>query len=146
MRSGKAASGLILMAGSRFLLDTNIVIALFAGDPAVTGRLAQIAEVFVPSVVVGELLYGARRSSRVADNTARVNELAAATTVLPCDLGTAILYGEIKDQLRLKGRPIPENDVWIAAVARQHSLSLASRDDHFRFVDGLAVEPWRAVP
>ena len=66
--------------------------------------------------------------------------------MLPCDLGTAAAYGQIKDELRLKGRPIPENDVWIAAVARQHGLILASRDDHFRSVDGLAVEAWKSGP
>src|SRR5437868_5467525 len=101
------------MPGSRFLLDTNIVIALFSGEAAVTARLAQAGEVFLPSIVVGELLFGARKSLRVSENIARVNNLAAATSVLSCDLGTANVYGEVKDELRLKGRPVPENDVWI---------------------------------
>ena len=109
------------MPGSRFLLDTNIVIAFFAGDGDVTAKLAQTGEVFVPIVVIGELLFGARKSSRVTENIARINDLAATSTILPCDLGTAAPYGEVKDQLRRKGRPIPENDVWIAAVARQHA-------------------------
>ena len=134
------------MAGSRYLLDTNIVIAFFAGDAAVAAKLAHAAEVFVPIVVIGELLFGARKSARPTDNIGRVNALAAATSVLPCDLGTAAIYGEIKDELRLKGRPIPENDVWIAAVARQHGLTLVSRDDHFRLVDRLSVEKWTGSP
>jgi len=92
------------MPGSRFLLDTNIVIALFSGEAAVTARLAQAGEVFLPSIVVGELLFGARKSLRVSENIARVNDLAAATSVLSCDLGTAHVYGEVKDELRLKGR------------------------------------------
>jgi len=48
----------------------------------------------------------------------------------------------VRDRLRLKGRPIPENDIWIAAVALQHGLPLATRDDHFNEVDGLRVENW----
>jgi tRNA(fMet)-specific endonuclease VapC len=83
------------MPGSRFLLDTNIVIAFFAGDAAVTAKLSQTAEVFVPIVVVGELLFGARKSSRVTENIARVNDLAAAATIVPCDLATAGVYGEV---------------------------------------------------
>ena len=130
------------MTGSRFLLDTNIVIALFAGDAAVHGRLAKGAEVFIPCTVIGELLFGARKSGKVSENVQRVNTFAAANAVLPCDLETAVVYGEVKDALRSKGRPIPENDVWIAAVAQQDLLTLVSRDDHFRHVDRLAIEAW----
>ena len=72
--------------------------------------------------------------------------VAAATSVLSCDLGTAHVYGEVKDELRLKGRPIPENDVWIAAVARQHGLMLVTRDEHFQHVNGLGVEGWTTMP
>ena len=67
------------MAGSRFLLDTNIVIASFAGDAAVTANLARAAEVFLPVMVVGELSFGARKSARAADNIARVDAFVAAT-------------------------------------------------------------------
>jgi tRNA(fMet)-specific endonuclease VapC len=128
------------MAG-RYLLDTNIVIALFAADASIQGRLAA-AEVFVPSIVVGELYYGARKSGKVADNVKRVDEFAADNTVLACDVVTAAAYGDVKAALRVKGRPLPENDVWIAALALQHDLVLASRDAHFNEVDRLRVEAW----
>lgn len=126
----------------RYLLDTNIVIALFADEAAVKARLATAAEVFVAATVLGELCFGARKSGRPAANLARVDQFAVAAAVLPCDAETARHYGEVKDRLRLKGRPIPENDIWIAAVALQHGLTLASRDAHFGDVDGLPVEPW----
>jgi len=126
----------------RILLDTNIVIALFAGETPVGERLAECPEVFLPSTVLGELYYGARKSSQATANFARIEELAAAVTILPCDATTARLYGEIKASLRSKGRPIPENDIWIAAVAHQYGLSLATRDEHFSYVAGLAVEAW----
>lgn len=65
------------MTGSRFLIDTNIVIALFAGEAGVQNRIAAAPEVFVPSTVVGELHYGAHKSGRVAENVRRVEEFTA---------------------------------------------------------------------
>jgi tRNA(fMet)-specific endonuclease VapC len=125
-----------------FLLDTNIVIALLAKDPAVHQRLAEATEVFVPSIVLGELYYGARKSSRVESNLQTVDEFAAANRALVCDSTTAQQYGQLKNLLREKGRPIPENDIWIAATAKQHVLTLVSRDKHFDEVEGLSLERW----
>ena len=102
----------------RYLLDTNIVIALFAGDAAVKNHLAVAAEVFVSSIVIGELCYGAQKSGRAKVNLARIDEFAANNVVLGCDTDTARRYGEIKNALRAKGHPIPENDIWIAAIAQ----------------------------
>lgn len=129
------------MAG-RLLLDTSVVVDLFAGDSAVQRVLFTADEVFVPSIVIGELFYGAQRSNRRDDNHVQVEAFASATAVLPCDLNTARRYGSIKDALRSKGRPLPENDIWIAALARQHALTLATRDAHFREIDGLALLAW----
>ena len=126
----------------RFLLDTNIVIALFAREAAVQQRLAEASEVFVPSIVLGELYYGARKSTRVIENLARIDEFVASSTVLLCDRATAQQYGDIKNKLRAKGRPIPENDIWIAAIAMQYQLTLVARDGHFHEVDGLQIEAW----
>jgi tRNA(fMet)-specific endonuclease VapC len=77
----------------RYLLDTNIVIALFANDGSVVEQIGGAGEVFIPSVVVGELYYGARRSGRVEANTERVDEFAAESSVLNCDVKTAKWYG-----------------------------------------------------
>ena len=73
----------------RFLIDTNIVIALFADEAIVKDNLAQASEVFIPSIVIGELCYGARKSGRVEENLARVDELVASSTILVCDAETA---------------------------------------------------------
>lgn len=123
-------------------VDTNFVIAFFAQDPAVVERFRDADSLFVPSIVLGELYFGAFKSSRAAANVARVVELATRSPVLSCDAETARIYGQIKDDLRRKGRPIPENDIWIAALALQYDLTLLSRDGHFREVDGLIVEAW----
>jgi tRNA(fMet)-specific endonuclease VapC len=126
----------------RNLLDTNIVIALFAQDSAVVEHLDEVEEVFIPSIVLGELYFGARKSRRVKENLARIDEFAVSNVVLGCDTETARYYGEIKNALREKGRPIPENDVWVAAIALQYDLILISRDAHFGEIDHLKVESW----
>jgi tRNA(fMet)-specific endonuclease VapC len=126
----------------RFLLDTNIVIAIFAEEPDVLERLETAEDVYVPAVALGELYYGARRSARAEANIARIEEFAASAAVLSCDAVTAQQYGRIKNDLRAQGRPIPENDIWIAAVAVQHALTVVSRDGHFVDVTDLPREAW----
>ncbi|MEW6210664.1 MAG: type II toxin-antitoxin system VapC family toxin [Acidobacteriota bacterium] len=123
-------------------MDTNIVIAVFANDSTVQARLTNAPEVFVPAIVLGELYYGAHKSSRVADNIQKISEFAANNAVLTIDTATAQEYGRIKNSLRAKGRPIPENDIWIAAIAMQYDLTLVTRDGHFGEVDGLGLENW----
>ncbi len=126
----------------RYLLDTNVVIAVLGEDAAVLDRLGAAQEVFLCSIVLGELYYGARNSARVAENVARIDALGAASVVLGCDATTAATYGRVKAALRQAGTPIPENDIWIAAIARQHDLTVVSRDGHFTAVDHLALERW----
>jgi tRNA(fMet)-specific endonuclease VapC len=124
------------------LADTNIVIAIFAGEPEIIQKLQQQRSVFLCVPVLGELRYGALASTRVQQNIAKLDELARATTVLECNVETAKSYAEVKLSLRKKGKPVPENDVWIAALARQHNLTLVTRDAHFRHVDGFDCEIW----
>lgn len=124
-----------------FLLDTNVVIALFAKDANVAQRVSN-SSVSVPVIVIGELLYGARKSGRVEANVERAEDFATTNVVLNCDLQTAKHFSQIKNDLRLKGKPIPENDIWIAALALQHDLTLVTRDAHFGEVDGLSIEEW----
>ena len=126
----------------RFLLDTNIVIAIFANDASVKDSLEKAEEVFVPIIVLGELYYGAQKSSRTKTNIARINEFAQTNSVLTCNTETSRQYGEIKNSLRLKGQPIPENDIWIAAIAKQYGMTLVSRDEHFKEIDDLVTMTW----
>jgi tRNA(fMet)-specific endonuclease VapC len=125
-----------------YLLDTNIVIAFFSGEPAVIDQFAQADEILLSSIVLGELAFGARKSSRASENLARIEDLSQQVVVLNCDSDTARQYGIIKHALRLKGRPIPDNDIWIAAIARQYQLTLITRDAHFTEVDDLLSETW----
>ena len=126
----------------RYLLDTNIAIALFADEVVVKEYLAKADEVFVSSIALGELCFGAWKSGRPHANLARIDEFAANNVILGCETDTARRYGEVKNALRLKGQPLPENDIWIAAIALQHDLTLVTRDAHFDEVHNLKVEVW----
>ncbi|WP_446336612.1 PIN domain-containing protein [Coleofasciculus sp. G1-WW12-02] len=126
----------------RYLLDTNIIIALFADEVAVKNSLIQADEIFVPSIAVGELCYGANKSGRSKENLERIEELIANSTVLGCNTQTARHYGDVKNKLRLKGRPLPENDIWIAALALQYNLTLVTRDGHFQEIETLLTVVW----
>jgi tRNA(fMet)-specific endonuclease VapC len=77
----------------RYLLDTNIIIALFADETVVKDSLAQVNEVFLTTIAIGELCYGAKKSGRTEANLARIDELVVSSTVLGCDVNTARQYG-----------------------------------------------------
>lgn len=129
------------MPGS-YLLETNAVIALFGSDAELVSKLAGLDEVFLATTVVGELYYGAEKSSRVAENRERIDNFAGQCIVLPADIEVASEYGRLKRRLRALGKPIPENDTWIAATAITHGLRLLTRDRHFEHVERLDVEGW----
>ncbi len=126
----------------KYLLDTNIIIALFAGEQPVLDHVKDASEILIPSTVIDELYYGAKKSGQVKKNIQRIESFVANNVILPCDAVTGFHYGSIKDLLRQKGRPIPENDIWIAAIAIQFDCTLVSRDEHFSAVQDLTVECW----
>ena len=129
------------MAGD-FLLDTNVVTAIRRAEEAVIARLDAQTHLFVSSTVAGELYFGAEHSKRRTENLAEVEAFLLRVVVLPCDLDTAAIYGAIKAALAVSGRMIPDNDIWIASVAKQYNLTLVSRDQHFDHVPALNLAVW----
>ena len=125
-----------------YLLDTNIVIGILIGDMAIQEKIQNSNNLFLASPAVGELYYGAQKSDKVTENLHRINTFVEEHIFLSCDLETAQWYGIIKNQLSKKGRPIPNNDIWIAAIAMQHGLILVTRDAHFDEVESLQTEYW----
>lgn len=125
-------------------MDSNVVVAAFGQEQEVLQKLGRTPteQIFVLAVVLGELYFGALKSQRQEANLKRVQEFTAASNVLPVDAGVARHYGKVRDGLRRIGRPIPENDVWIAATAIQRGLVLVTRDSHFEHVEGLRAERW----
>ena len=129
-------------AGSGVLLDTSVVIDHFRGDPGIGQALEKAAALYLSTVVLGELYYGAFRSVYRAKQVEQVRRFLPAVVVIGVDAQTSEAYGRIRSELAEAGRPIPENDIWIAALALQHRLSLATRDRHFGRIAGLDVLSW----
>jgi tRNA(fMet)-specific endonuclease VapC len=126
----------------KYLLDTNVVIALFAGDLMVQEKVRNAEYIVAAPPVIGELCFGAQKSNKVTENLHKIDIFVQQSIVFPCDLETAQWYGIIKDRLHRKGRLIPDNDIWIAAVAIQRGLILATRDAHFDEIESLQTERW----
>ncbi len=124
------------------ILDTNAVSALFEGDAALGEQLAQKSRHHLPVVVIGEYRYGVLRSRHRRRLSQLLDSLILDSVILRVDETTARAYADVRDELRVLGRPIPENDVWIAALARQHGEPVVSRDKHFEAVDGLRLVRW----
>jgi tRNA(fMet)-specific endonuclease VapC len=122
----------------RYLLDTNVAIHVLNRELEFDSGI----ESFLCVTVAGELLFGAANSDRAEVNRQRVEWLLEVCPLLPHGLETAKHYGELKTKLQQQGRPIPENDIWIAASALEHRLTLVTRDRHFDQVANLPVERW----
>ena len=123
------------------LPDTNILIAALRRDQVVRQQLATVT-VLLSAIVLGELYDGAYASRQAARELSELAALIAGSTVLPCDQGTAAVYGQIRLTLRRAGTLIPDNDIWIAASAIQYGVPVITRDSHFKSVPGLLVERW----
>jgi len=129
------------MSGNEVIIDTNIVSAAIDEEMPVITHLARVTAI-IPRIILGYLYYGAYAPTRVDDNLERIASLLEGYSVLSCDEYTARQFGIVRAALKMKGRPIPENDVWIAALAMQYNLPLITRDKHFTEVDGLIIERW----
>lgn len=95
------------MNGSSYLLDTNIVAAVLNQEPTIEGQLKG-KSVYLCSIALGELYFGAYKSTRVSENLKRIADFVDHYPILTCDQVTAEHYGQTKLALRQKGRPIPE--------------------------------------
>jgi tRNA(fMet)-specific endonuclease VapC len=125
-----------------YLLDTNIVVAVLNGSLDLAPRREAGALLFVNTNVVGELHFGFEKSTRRDKNLEALSRLLTYCNPLPCTADTAPHYARVRRRLELRGKPIPENDVWIAATAFEHSLVLVTRDAHFEFIDDLPRVVW----
>jgi tRNA(fMet)-specific endonuclease VapC len=118
------------------------VIALFAQEPSIIMRIGQVNSILIPAIVLGELYFGASQSARSQENIARIQALQNQVPTINVNEQTALEYGQIKANLKKKGRPIPENDLWIAALAKQHGYIVASRDKHLLSIEEIQTEVW----
>lgn len=127
-------------------LDTNIVIAFLSGNQAVADQLkSHLSEVAISSLVLAELLYGARASARMSENIERLNQFLQIVDLVDFDQASAEAYSRIRLSLRQKGLPAGEMDMLIAAVALANDAVIVTHNTkHFENIEGLALEDWLA--
>ena len=124
------------------ILDTNGLSALAEGEPGLEPLLRRAAQVAIPVIVVGEYRYGISQSRNHIHYEQWLAEYLPSFRILDVDERTTISYSAVRSELKRAGTPIPSNDVWIAALCRQHSLPLLSRDRHFDAVTGITRLDW----
>jgi tRNA(fMet)-specific endonuclease VapC len=129
------------IAGS-VALDTNIAVLFLAGDREIRRCVAESEFILITTIFLGELFYGASRSARLQSNFRRIEEFANSVEVVNVTIETARHFGSIKSLLSRNGTPIPNNDIWIAAAGREYDVAIATRDQHFNYVDGIQVVNW----
>jgi len=127
---------------SGLILDTNAVSALAKEDPGINAVLAAAAHMALPVPVIGEYRYGIAQSKRSAIHGKWFENFLADCVLLDVTNETTHHYAAIRLEIRLIGKPIPANDIWIAALCRQHNFPLLSRDRHFDVVRGLNRLDW----
>lgn len=124
------------------ILDTNAVSALACEDKALMRLLANSERHHLPVVVLGEFRFGISGSRHRAPLQKWIQRLEEESIVLSIDAETAKHYATIRHALKKAGKPIPGNDLWIAALAMQHDQQIISCDAHFDFVKGVKRIKW----
>ena len=126
---------------SALVIDTNVYSGFMRGRPGVVKALRSAHEIHLPLIVLAELLAGFAAGTRARKNRDELTRFMSSPRVnlLKPDEKTAHHYADVFAALRVTGTPIPTNDLWIAALARQHRLPLLTYDAHFAAVPGLVV-------
>ena len=122
------------------LVDTNVIIRFFKGQTELFSLFDDMENLYISSITVGELMYGAELSKKSDFNRENYFCFCKQMKVLYPDLEIAKSYGKIKASLKEKGKPIPENDIWIAATCHAADLNLITADSDFDFIDQIFVE------
>ena len=122
-------------------LDTNAYSDFARGVPERVQIVQSASHLYLPLIVLGELRAGFRAGNRQNLNEARLNRFVSSSrvSILLPDSETTAFYAELFSALRQKGSPIPTNDLWIAALVRQHNLPLCTNDAHFRLIPNIEI-------
>jgi tRNA(fMet)-specific endonuclease VapC len=124
------------------ILDTNALSAAADEQPTLIALLERTHQLAIPVIVLGEYRYGIAQSRHKARYQQWLNDLVGDCSVLNINEETTHHYAAVRVELKQSGKPIPTNDLWIAALCRQHALSILSRDAHFDLVRGVRRIDW----
>ncbi len=123
-------------------LDTSVAIRYLNGETIAVKKVLALPTLILPLPVVGKLLFGAENSGRSLKNLTLYLQFIDTCSVSPMDKETAIIYSKTRLALKRKGRPIPENDIWIAAQCLRNNWTLVTDDRDFDHIDNLQIERW----
>jgi tRNA(fMet)-specific endonuclease VapC len=129
-------------ASGDVLLDTSVVIPYLRGDQTIQAGFRGCSTLYLPQTALGELYCGAHLSRQPQRMLAEIQNLLAAVVLVSPGPVTAEHYGRLRADLARAGTPLPENDIWIAALAVEYQLPLAARDAHFTKIAGLSLLNW----
>jgi predicted nucleic acid-binding protein len=124
------------------ILDTNALSAYLDREPEAVAVVSEARELAIPVIVAGEFAFGIAQSQHREAYERSLQRMLDRCTVLDIGIETARHYAALRVELEGAGRLIPANDVWIAALSRQHAIPVMSRDTHFDFVGGLRRRTW----
>lgn len=124
------------------ILDTNAVSALADNHADIKTAVNKLNELAIPVIALGEFRYGIRQSRFRSKYENWLSQILSFCRVLVIDEDTTAEYAAVREELKRSGRPIPTNDLWIAALARQHALPVLSRDKHFDVVPKIKRLSW----
>lgn len=125
------------------IIDTNAYAAFKKGEPKALEIIEKCDALFINPVVIGELLSGFVLGNKEKRNRNELAQFLDSPKVTQIDINslTAEHFAAIFRELKFKGKPIPTNDLWTAASARQYELKVFSYDAHFKLIDHLVVIP-----
>lgn len=124
------------------ILDTNALSAVADASPEISAAWSRATEIAIPVIVLGEYRYGIAQSRWRDRHESWLRQSLSFCRVLEITDPTTLHYAEVRAQLRKAGKPIPSNDLWIAALCRQYNLPILSRDKHFDWVEGVRRIAW----
>lgn len=124
------------------ILDTNALSAYLDSTPEAVEIVSEADELAIPVIVAGEFVFGIAQSRHRETYERSFRRMLERCAILDIGIETARHYAAIRLELKAAGKPIPSNDVWIAALSRQYSMAVMSRDSHFDCVGGLRRRTW----
>jgi tRNA(fMet)-specific endonuclease VapC len=122
------------MTGSRGFLDTSVIVHFFRNNEKVIQIIKNLDEIYISSIAAGELYYGAYASSNPKKHIDQIQSFLSDCNIIQLDITTSVIYGQLKSDLKRKGTPIPENDIWIAAASVEFNIPLFTTDKHFELM------------
>ncbi len=125
----------------QLLIDTNIYSYALKGDGDIVEILRKAEKIGFSVISIGELIYGFKGGVKEQKNREQLENFLDSPRAVSyhIDENTCEFYAEILNNLKRIGKPIPTNDIWIAATAFQHGLKLLTKDIHFQLIPGLSL-------